>query len=252
MQLTTILGLVLGIGGIVVGNFLEGGHIGSLFQATAAFIVFGGTIGATLLSNRYEDIKMALRFSRFLLRSSEINEREQIAKEIIQSAQLARRENILVLEQNIPKFRDPFMRNVYRFAIDGIDPEVLRKIFMEEIAVNERRKLAAAKVWLDAGGFAPTIGIIGAVLGLISVMANITDTSMLGQGIAVAFVATIYGVGSANLIFIPIANKLKTLIRFRSETEQMILEGALAIVNGLNPYLIEQKMRSFTFQETSP
>ena len=138
------------------------------------------------------------------------------------------------------------MRSVYRFAIDGVDPEVLRRLFEEEISVSERRKMAAAKIWSDAGGFAPTIGIIGAVLGLISVMANITDTSMLGQGIAVAFVATIYGVGSANLVFLPISNKLKSLIRFRSETEHMILEGALAVVNGLNPYMIEQKMRSFT------
>jgi chemotaxis protein MotA len=138
------------------------------------------------------------------------------------------------------------MRSVYRFVVDGVDPEVLRKIFEEEIHVSERRKLAAAKVWSDAGGFAPTVGIIGAVLGLISVMANISDTSMLGQGIAVAFVATIYGVGSANLLFIPVANKLRTLIRFRAETETMILEGALAVVSGLNPYLIEQKMRAFT------
>jgi chemotaxis protein MotA len=138
------------------------------------------------------------------------------------------------------------MRSVYRFVIDGVDPEVLRRIFEEEIFINERRKLSAAKVWSDAGGFAPTIGIIGAVLGLISVMANISDTALLGQGIAVAFVATIYGVGAANLVFIPVANKMKALIRFRSETEQMILEGAVAIVSGLNPYLIEQKMRAFT------
>jgi chemotaxis protein MotA len=127
-----------------------------------------------------------------------------------------------------------------------VDPEVLRKLFEEEIAVNERRKLAAAKVWADAGGFAPTIGIIGAVLGLISVMANLADTSMLGQGIGVAFVATVYGVGSANLVFIPISNKLRSLIRFRAETEHMILEGALSVITGLNPYLIEQKMRAFT------
>lgn len=250
MQVTTILGLIIGIGGIVVGNMLEGGHIGSLLQVTAAFIVFGGTFGATMLSNRSEDLKLAFEYLKHVFRASEVNERNQIATEIIQSAQTARRESLLALEKNLNKFRDPFMRQVYRFAIDGVDPEVLRKIFMEEITVNERRKLAAAKVWLDAGGFAPTVGIIGAVLGLISVMSNITDTSMLGQGIAVAFVATIYGVGSANLIFIPIANKLKSLIRFRSETEHMILEGALAVVSGLNPYLIEQKMKSFTLDMT--
>lgn len=246
MQLTTILGLIIGIGGIIAGNLMEGGSIGSLLQLTAAFIVFGGTLGATMLSNRSEDLKLAFEYLKYLFQASEVNERSVIATEIIQSAQTARRESLLALEKNLNKFRDPFMRSVYRFAIDGVDPEVLRKIFTEEISVNERRKLAAAKVWLDAGGFAPTIGIIGAVLGLISVMSNITDTSMLGHGIAVAFVATIYGVGSANLVFIPISNKLKSLIRFRSETEYMILEGALAVVSGLNPYLIEQKMKSFT------
>lgn len=246
MQLTTILGLVIGIGGILIGNMMEGGSTGSLFQLTAALIVFGGTAGATILSSRASDLRLALSYFRKVFSGEETQERDVIAAEIIQSAQTARRESILALEQSLNKFSDPFMRTVYRFAIDGVEPDVLRRLFQEEIQVNERRKMAAAKVWSDAGGFAPTIGIIGAVLGLISVMANITDTSMLGHGIAVAFVATIYGVGSANLIFLPIANKLRILIRFRSETEYMILEGALAIVSGLNPYLIEQKMRSFT------
>jgi len=246
MQLTTVLGLLIGIGGILLGNLMEGGHLDSLFQLTAAFIVFGGTLGATMLSNRVEDLQLALSYIKFLFYSTETAERARIATEIIQSAQVARRESILTLESSLTKFRDPFMRSVYRFVIDGVEPEVLRNIFEEEIQVSERRKLAAAKVWSDAGGFAPTVGIIGAVLGLISVMANISDTSLLGQGIAVAFVATIYGVGSANLVFIPIANKLRTLIRFRAETETMILEGALAVINGLNPYLIEQKMRAFT------
>jgi len=246
MQLSTIFGLVIGIGGIVIGNLLEGGSLGSLLQVTAALIVFGGTLGAVLISHRVQDIQLAINSLQQMFWSSEQAERERLAAEIIQSAQTARRESLLALEPAVAKMTDPFMRSVYRFAVDGVDPEILRKLFEEEIAVSERRKLTAAKVWADAGGFSPTIGIIGAVLGLISVMANITDTSMLGHGIAVAFVATIYGVGAANLIFIPISNRLKNLIRYRSETEQMVLEGALSVVMGLNPYLIEQKMRSFT------
>ena len=249
MQMSTVLGLILGIGGILVGNFLEGGSVGSLLQLTAALIVFGGTLGAVMVSNRVEDLRSAWASLRSVFRANEAAERDLIAKEIIQTAQLARRESLLALEKSVNGFRDPFMRSVYRFAVDGVDPEVLRRIFSEEIVLNERRKMAAAKVWSDAGGFAPTIGIIGAVLGLISVMANLSDTAMLGQGIAVAFVATVYGVGSANLIFLPISNKLKVLIKFRSETEYMILEGALAVVGGLNPYLIEQKMRGFTAAE---
>ena len=246
MQMTAILGLVIGIGGILLGNAIEGGSTLGLLQLTAFFIVFGGTLGATMLANRMEDLRLAMKFTRHAFSGAETSERARIAGEIIQSAQLARRESILALEQQLNKFGDPFMRTVYRFVIDGVDPEVLRRIFEEEISVNERRKLAAAKVWGDAGGYAPTIGIIGAVLGLIGVMNGIEDTSALGHGIAVAFVATIYGVGSANLIFLPISNKLKGVIRFRSETEHMILEGALAVISGLNPYLIEQKMRSFT------
>jgi len=249
MQASAVLGLVLGLGGILVGNSLEGGSISSLLQGTAALIVFGGTFGAVLISNRVEDLRLALQYFRQAFYGDEASERAIIAKEIIETAQLARRESLLALEKKVAGFRDPFMRSVYKFAVDGVDPEVLRRLFTEEIIVTERRKMAAAKVWADAGGFAPTIGIIGAVLGLISVMANISDTAMLGHGIAVAFVSTVYGVASANLIFLPVSNKLKALIRFRSETEYMILEGALAVVGGLNPYLIEQKMRGFTAHE---
>ncbi len=245
MQITTVLGLFIGIGGILLGNVMEGGHFSSLFQLTAAIIVFGGTLGATMISNRVEDLSLALQNLRSVFSGTEGAERSRIAAELIKTAQLVRRESILAIEPLLTRMPDPFMRSVYRFVIDGVDPVVLRGIFEEEILVNERRKMAAAKVWSDAGGFAPTVGIIGAVLGLISVMANITDTSMLGQGIAVAFVATIYGVGSANLIFIPISNKLKTLIRYRSETEIMILEGAIGVGSGLNPYLVEQKVRAF-------
>jgi chemotaxis protein MotA len=246
-RIEPILGLIIGIGGIVIGNLLEGGSIQSLVQFTAFCIVVGGTLGATILSNRVADLRMAIHYLRDVFSGNEDEERERIAKEIISSAQLARRESILAIEPTISRFSDPFMRYVYRTAIDGVDENVLRKLFIEEINVSERRKLSAAKVWSDAGGFAPTIGIIGAILGLIQVMANITDTSALGHGIAVAFVATIYGVGSANLIFIPIANKLRAVVRHRTETEHMILEGALAVISGLNPYLIEQKMKSFSF-----
>ncbi len=252
MQLWTWLGLIIGIGGIVLGNMLEGGYLASLFQFAAALIVFGGTFGATMVSNRRSDVELALRYLRFVFRSEDTGERRLLANQIIAAAQLARRESILALEKELTKFADPFMKSVYRFLIDGVDPEVIRRQFQEEINITEKRKLAAAKVWSDAGGFAPTIGIIGAVLGLISVMANIADTSMLGKGIAVAFVATIYGVGSANLIFIPLANRLRSLVRFRSETEHMILEGAVATVLGLNPYLIEQKMRAYTEPVATP
>lgn len=246
MEMSIIFGLVVSIGGILLGNFFEGGHIGSLAQGTAALIVFGGTIGSTLISNRREDVMLAFRFLSRALWGDEMRERNGIAEELVQSAQVARKESILSLEKRLNGFSDPFMRSVYRFVVDGVDPEIIRKVFEDEIELNERKNMAAAKVWSDAGGFAPTIGIIGAVLGLIHVMGNISDTTALGKGIAVAFVATIYGVGSANLFFLPIANRLKTSIRYRSETERMILEGGLAVIGGLNPYIIEQKVEAFT------
>lgn len=246
MQMTTILGLVIGLGGILIGNAVEGGSTGSLFQLTAGLIVFAGTAGAVIISHRREDLSAAVKALREVFRDTATAQRRAAAKRTIKNAQVVRRESLLALEKALANFDDPFMRTVYRFAIDGVDASVLRTQFESEIVVGERRKLAAVKVWSDAGGFAPTIGIIGAVLGLISVMANISDTAMLGHGIAVAFVATVYGVGSANLFFLPVANKLKSLIKYRAETERMILEGALAIVGGLNPFLVEQKMRSYT------
>ena len=246
MQISTVLGLLIGIGGVLVGNSLEGGHLSSLLQSTAAMVVFGGTFGAVVVSNRSEDLRLALRYFRRVFFADESAERNRIAREIIESSALVKRESLLVLEKTLNSLSDAFMRSVYRCVVDGVEPKVIRALFEDEIHVSERRELGAAKVWADAGGFAPTIGIIGAVLGLIGVMANISDTAMLGQGIAVAFVATVYGVASANLVFLPISNKLKALIRFRSETEAMILEGAIALAENLSPYLVELKVKSFT------
>ncbi|NCN41159.1 flagellar motor protein [bacterium] len=245
MKSLTVLGILLGVGAIFLGNLLEGGHIASLFQFTAGLIVVGGTLGATLASHRSENIRMALKAFRSTIFSNETEERRRVAEEITQSALLARKESILALEKKVNEFSDPFMRSVFRFVVDGVDPETVRKVFESEIELHESRKMMAAKVWLDAGGFSPTIGIIGAVLGLIHIMGNLSDTSVLGQGIAVAFVATIYGVGLANLVLLPVGNKLKSLVQYRSETEDMILEGGLAILSGLNPYIIEQKMQAY-------
>lgn len=245
MRSLTLIGLLVGVGAIFVGNLLEGGHVAALFQGTAALIVFGGTLGATMTSHRPESLRAAIRAVRQLLGSDELAERKRIAEEIVQSAQIARKESILALEKRVGNYSDPFMRTVFRFVVDGVDPETVRKVFESEIEINHRKEAQASKVWLDAGGFSPTIGIIGAVLGLIHVMGNISDTSALGQGIAVAFVATIYGVGIANLVLIPIGNKLKSLVQYRAETEEMMLEGGLAILSGLNPYIIEQKMQAY-------
>lgn len=246
MKNLTLIGFVVGLTAIIGGNLLEGGDITPLFQLTAAVIVFGGTLGATIASHRGEDLKLALSYAKGIFNSKETQQRMTIADEINESAKVARRESILALEKRLNGYSDPFMKSVFRFVIDGVDPDTIRKVFNAEIDIRNKKRLMASKVWMDAGGFAPTIGIIGAVLGLITVMANIADTAALGHGIGVAFVATIYGVASANLVFIPIANKLKSTIDYRSETEDMILEGGLAILSGLNPYIIEQRVQSYT------
>lgn len=244
MDITIVLGLILGFGGILLGHALESGQVGSLIQGTAAVIVFGGTLGAVLVSTSLTELREALRLLRFTL-FTPAESRPAVAQEIVEAARLARQESILSLEKRLARYQDPFMKTVFRFVVDGVEQNTIRELFENEIHIEEEKQLSAAKVFTDAGGFAPTIGIIGAVLGLIHVMENITDTQKLGSGIAVAFVATVYGVGSANLVFLPLANRIKRRIRERSKTKDMILSGALSIMNGLNPYIIEEKLKSY-------
>lgn len=245
MKFSVLIGMFVGLGAIVLGNLLEGGHVGALFQFTAAIIVFGGTLGAIIVSHRWNDVERAMRALPFLFSGRDEEERKNVAAQIVVIAQLVRKESILAIEKQLDKMPHPFMKSVFRFVVDGVDPEVMRKMFAADLEAKESFDMKISKVWSDAGGFAPTIGIIGAVLGLIHVMANVTDTSALGQGIAVAFVATIYGVASANIIFIPISNRLKESVRYDVETHEMILDGAHSIVSGMNPFVVEQKMKSY-------
>ena len=245
MDLTTWLGLLLGIGGILAGQVLEGGHISSIMQGTAALIVFGGTIGAVLVGSPLEDVKTALKLLKTAFFSGATNV-DQVITELMDAAQTSRKESILALEKKLNGFSNEYMQTVFRFVIDGIDAKTIKDIFEAEIYLEEEHNNAGAKLFMDAGGFAPTVGIIGAVLGLIHVMENLSDTSKLGAGIAVAFVATVYGVGSANLIFIPLANKLKRKIKLNAAVKEMILSGALGVVGGLNPFIIEQKLKAYS------
>ena len=245
MELTTILGVLIGLGGILAGHWMEGGHFTSLLQLAAAIIVFGGTAGSVIVSHTREDLREALQYLKKCFVKPDESQKAEIALQINEAAQLVRKESVLSLERRINQFENPFMKDVFRFVVDGVDPATIREVFENEIFLIERRRLRAAKVWSDAGGYAPTIGILGAVLGLIHVMANLSDTSALGQGIAVAFVATIYGVGSANLFFIPIANKIKQRIQVEMEVREMIVEGAVSIATGLNPYIVDEKIKGF-------
>lgn len=249
--MSALIGIFLGLGGIFLGNTIEGGHFGSLIQGTAAIIVLGGTFGATLVSHRWVQIKLALEYFNIAFQAEDKGRLLLIAKDIVSTAQEVKKESILIIENKIKGYKSDYMKNVFRYVTDGIEASKLEEIFINDIEIDEQRKLNAAKVWSDAGGFAPTIGILGAVLGLIQVMGNLTNTEELGKGIAVAFVATIYGVGSANLFFIPIANKIRKKIELENEEKLMIVDGAISILKGLSPHLIEEKMRSYTRESTN-
>lgn len=244
MDRATIFGLIIGIGGILLGNFFEGGHIASLVQGTAFIIVVMGTAGAVLVSNKTKDLKIGFNLFRQSFKEQNLDYDKPIS-EIIECAKLAKKESVLALEPKLSQLKSPILADVLRNVIDGVDPKLTKQIFDNIIHKEEQKMLSAGKIWLDAGGFSPTIGIIGAVLGLIHVMGNLTDTSKLGAGIAVAFVATVYGVGFANLVFIPIGNKIKKNVHEVSKHKHMILDGALLIGSGLNAQLLEQKLTSY-------
>ena len=251
MDMVTVFGLLVALVGIIGGQILEGGHVNSLMQLTAALIVLGGTAGAVMVSTTRKDLMTGLGLLKLGFSDSGDEKNEKIISEIVGAAQLARKESLLALERQLPTYSDPFMQNVFRFMIDGVDATSLRDIFETQISNEEENLFAGAKIWTDAGGYSPTIGIIGAVLGLIHVMENLSDTSKLGSGIAVAFVATIYGVGAANLLFLPLGSKIKRKVRVQLETKTMIIEGAIGIMSGLNPYIIEQKLRSYLHEPRS-
>lgn len=244
MDRATFFGLLIGLGGILLGNYIEGGHIASLLQGTAFLIVTTGTFGAVLISNRSKDLKTGFQLFKESLNDFEVDFDSPIA-EILACAKVAKKETPLALEAKVNGLKTAFLKSLIRNIVDGVDVALIREISETEIDKEEERLLNAGKIWSDAGGYSPTIGIIGAVLGLIQVMGNLSDTSKLGAGIAVAFVATVYGVGFANLVFLPIASKIKKNIAVRIRQKQMILEGALMISAGIHSNLIEQKLMAF-------
>ena len=240
-----IIGLIVGIGGILLGNSLEGGHFSSLLQFTAFIIVLCGTLGAVLVTHPWEEVRASIKLlSRAVKKTSE-SQRQKTSQEIITAAETVKKHSPLQLEKKINTYSDPFMRDVFRMIVDGVPAEIIEEVFLSEIDVMESKLTRKAKVWTDAGGFAPTIGILGAVLGLIHVMSNLSDTSQLGQGIAVAFVATIYGVASANLIFLPIGNKIKYEIENIIQNKTMILEAAVFIAKNHPINVIKQQSISY-------
>ncbi len=238
------IGFLMGMTAVFGGALLEGLHIQALIQPTAAIIVFGGTIGATMLASTTAEFGAALKALVKVFLKGDGHDYNHIVKDIVEMANVARKEGILALEKNTANIKNPFFASNLRKVVDGYDPNLLKEMMEEKIFKTEQNNNSIGKVWETAGGFAPTIGIIGAVLGLIHVMGNLSDSSKLGTGIAVAFVATVYGVGSANIIFIPLGNKIKKLGMNEVHEMEIIMTGILGIQAGLNPRVIEDKMNN--------
>jgi chemotaxis protein MotA len=243
-DIATVAGLLVGIGGIVAGLMLDGGKIHDVIQFNAALVVFGGTIGAVMVTTPMHTLIAAVRRLSSVF-FSESQSPETIIDEIIQYATQARKQGIISLEQQAATVRNPFLKKALNLAVDGIDLSQIRNIMELEISVLEQDLEAEAKVFESAGGYAPTIGIIGAVLGLMQVMKDLSNIDAVGRGIAAAFVATVYGVGCANLFFLPAGNKLKSQMRDMVRIREAILEGVLCIVEGLNPKLIRTKLEAY-------
>ncbi len=244
MDIISVIGILLGITAIVLGQILEGGHLGSLLQVTAFMIVIGGTLGAVMLQHSLRVFLDGLAMLKWVFKPPRIAPQDVLST-LLDWSHLARRGGLLALEPLIEQQQDLFYRRGLQMMVDGAEPEVLRETLEMELQGYESHHQDAAKVWQAAGGYSPTIGIIGAVMGLIHVMENLSDPSKLGAGIAVAFVATIYGVGGANLFFLPVSSKLRYHVGRLVRQKEMYIEGIVSIANGENPRMIEAKLQGY-------
>ncbi len=238
----SLSGISVALCAVLLGQHLEGGSITTLLNGPAMLIVIGGSIGATMLQSPLPVFVRALSMLVWVVRPPQ-RLPEATMQDILRWAQLARREGLLGLEKIVETLDDDYARKGLQLVIDGNDPETIRETLELDCLARERRDLNAARVLDGMGGYAPTLGILGAVMGLIEVMNHLADPSMLGQGIAVAFVATVYGVGLANLVFIPIGNKLKALVREESRVQEILAVGVSAIAAGENPRVVEARLQ---------
>lgn len=250
MDITTFLGPVVAVGMVILGMLLEGGEIKSLVQATALIIVGGGTVGAILASFPLEHTIQAIKALKIVV-SPPKNDHEKVIAELTELCQFARKNGIMALEGKAKAHPDPFTRKGLTLVVDGIDPAMLLSILETELETFEEHAKIPIPVMEGGGAYAPTIGIIGAVLGLIHVMSNLDDPSKLGGGIATAFVATIYGLTIANVIALPIASKYKIRVHEMVHEKNMIMQGIVALQNGENPHFLSQRLRAFLPHDAS-
>ena len=244
MDILSLVGLLLALVALVGGSILKGAGLGALWSSAAFVIVILGTVAAIFVHTPPRVFRRALGILGWVMRPP-VSEREALMAQILEWSHVARRQGLLGLEPQVQEQTDPFLRKGLQMLVDGVEPEQIRHMLETDLDGQEHQDLAAAKVFEGMGVYAPTLGIIGAVFGLIAVMKNLADPSKLGHGIAAAFTATIYGIASANLFFLPIAAKLKSVIARRTGEREMIIEGLIAIAQGENPRNIESKLAGF-------
>ena len=250
MDYSSLIGIAVALVGIIGGQLLEGGYVGSLLQGAALLIVLGGTAGAVMVQSPAQVFARGVRMVKWIVLPPDFAPRRMIA-DIFRWSLSARKEGLLSLEEQAEIAADPFARKGLQLLVDGTGPEKLREAMEVEIVTFEEYHRQAARIWEAAGGYAPTIGILGAVLGLIHVMENLSDPARLGSGIAVAFVATIYGVGLANLVFLPVATKLKVLIARQVLVREILVDGLVSIAEGENPRMIENRLLGYVTDQRS-
>lgn len=244
MDLTTLLGITFAAASLIIAFLIEGGHISQLLSPTSLMIVFGGTIGATAASFSLTQLKQIVPAVRALLTHRTLDE-GTVIRQIVAMADRARREGLLSLEKQLDEVNDPFMRKGLQLVVDGTEPETVRGILeIEMYSLNERHRVAQ-EIFESAGGYAPTMGIIGTVLGLIHVLSSLSSPEKLGPAIALAFTATLWGVASANVLWLPISTRLKNISRKEAHVRELMLEGILALQAGNNPIMITERLTAF-------
>jgi chemotaxis protein MotA len=244
MDKLAISGFLLAILAVAGGFVIEGGSLSTLLHFPAFLIVFGGTVGAVMLQTPFTQFKLGLQLLPWVVRPGHLPV-TNTAQRIVQWGTAARGNGFLALEQDALAEQDSFLHRGLNLLVDGVEPKAIQDTLDAELTLERERLLRAARIYDAMGGYSPTIGIVGAVLGLIQAMANISEPQLLGQGIATAFVATIYGVGFANLLFIPVGNKLKSLVQQRTLYHELIVEGLVSIAHGENPRNIERKLAAY-------
>ena len=251
MDIASFGGIAIAIIGILAGMMIEGGSVSQITQPTAAMIVLGGTIGAVMLQFPLNIFLAALKQAVKIF-ISDVTDGEETLQQLVKFANKARKSGIVSLDADLSSVSDPFLKQALMLAVDGTEPSEVRKIMQLELDNKSEIEEKIPAVFEAAGGYSPTVGIIGAVLGLIQVMKNLSNIDEVGRGIAVAFVATIYGVALANLICLPAAGKLKFRHREEQMIKEMMLEGVISILEGMNPRMIETKLRTYLFESHPP